>query len=94
MSWLNKLFGKKETSSNVAKQRLQMVLIHDRSDISPGVIEQIKDEIIEVIARRLSVDSDNVVINLTQTSNESRLVAEIPLQSGKAAGWRSGGLAK
>jgi cell division topological specificity factor len=82
MSWLNKLFGKKETSSNVAKQRLQMVLIHDRSDISPGVIEQIKDEIIEVIARRLSVDSDNVVINLTQTSNESRLVAEIPLQKG------------
>jgi len=83
MSWLNKLFGKKETSSNVAKQRLQMVLIHDRSDISPGVIEQIKDEIIEVIARRLSVDSDNVVINLTQTSNESRLVAEIPLQAGR-----------
>lgn len=83
MSWLNKLFGKKETSSNVAKQRLQMVLIHDRSDISPGVIEQIKDEIIEVIARRLSVDSDNVVINLTHTSNESRLVAEIPLQAGR-----------
>lgn len=94
MSWLNKIFGKKETSSNVAKQRLQMVLIHDRSDISPGVIEQIKDEIIEVIARRLSVDSDNVVVNLTQSSNESRLVAEIPLQSERAAKWRSGGVAK
>ncbi|MFO7538513.1 MAG: cell division topological specificity factor MinE [Chloroflexota bacterium] len=82
MSWINRLLGKKETSSSVAKQRLQMVLIHDRSDISPGVIEQIKDEIIEVIARRLSIDSENVVINLTQSSNESRLVAEIPLQTG------------
>lgn len=80
MSWLDKLLGRKETSSNVAKQRLQMVLIHDRSDISPAVIEQIKDEIIEVITRRLSIDSENVVINLTQSSNESRLVAEIPLQ--------------
>jgi cell division topological specificity factor len=80
MSWLNRLLGKKETSSSVAKQRLQMVLIHDRSDISPGLIEQIKDEIIEVIARRLSIDSENVVVNLTQSSSESRLVAEIPLQ--------------
>jgi cell division topological specificity factor len=81
MSWLNRLLGKKETSSSVAKQRLQMVLIHDRSDISPGVIEQIKDEIIEVIARRLSIDSENVVVNLTQSASESRLVAEIPLQA-------------
>jgi cell division topological specificity factor len=83
MNWLNRLLGKKETSSSVAKQRLQMVLIHDRSDISPGIIEQIKDEIIEVIARRLSIDSENVVVNLTQSASESRLVAEIPLQASK-----------
>jgi cell division topological specificity factor len=82
MSWLSRLLGRKETSSSVAKQRLQMVLIHDRSDISPGIIEQIKDEIIEVIARRLSIDSENVVVNLTQSASESRLVAEIPLQAG------------
>jgi cell division topological specificity factor len=84
MSWLNRLLGRKETSSSVAKQRLQMVLIHDRSDISPGIVEQIKDEIIEVIARRLSIDSENVVVNLTQSASESRLVAEIPLQAGRA----------
>ena len=81
MSWLDRLFGKKETSSSVAKQRLQMVLIHDRSEISPGLVEQIKDEIIEVIAKRLAVDSEKVVVNLTQAGRESRLVAEIPLQA-------------
>ncbi len=81
MSWLDKLFGRTETSSSVAKSRLQMVLTHDRSDISPGLLEEIKDEIIEVIARRLAIDPDLVVINLNQTGNESRLVAEIPLQS-------------
>lgn len=80
MNWVSRLFGQKEKSSAVAKQRLQMVLIHDRSDISPGLIEQIKDDIIEVIARRLAIDSDNVVVNLAQTARESRLVAEIPLQ--------------
>ena len=80
MSWVSRLFGQKEKSSAIAKQRLQMVLIHDRSDISPGLIEQIKDDIIEVIARRLAIDPDNVVVNLAQTARESRLVAEIPLQ--------------
>lgn len=81
MSWVGRLFGQREKSGAVAKQRLQMVLIHDRSDISPGLIEQIKDDIIEVIAKRLAIDPDNVVINLTQTAQESRLVAEIPLQA-------------
>lgn len=80
MSWVSRIFGQKEKSSAVAKQRLQMVLIHDRSDISPGLIEQIKDDIIEVIARRLAIDPDNVVVNLAQTARESRLVAEIPLR--------------
>lgn len=79
MSWIGRLFGQKEKSGAVAKKRLQMVLIHDRSDISPGLIEQIKDDIIEVIAKRLAIDPDNVVVNLAQTAQESRLVAEIPI---------------
>ena len=79
MSWLSRIFGPKETSSDVAKQRLQMVLIHDRSDVSPGLLEEIKDEIIAVIAKRLAIDPEKVEVNLAQTARESRLVAEIPL---------------
>ena len=48
MGWLDRLFGQKEKSGAVAKQRLQMVLIHDRSEVSPGLLEQIKDDIIGV----------------------------------------------
>lgn len=80
MGWLDRLLRNKEKSGAVAKQRLQMVLIHDRSDVSPGLLEEIKDDIIEVITRRLEIDSDNVVINLTQEGRESVLVAEVPLQ--------------
>ena len=81
-SWLSRLFGQKEKSGAVAKQRLQMVLIHDRSEVSPGLLEQIKDDIIAVIARHLTIDPDNVEVNLTQSARESRLVAEVPLVSG------------
>jgi cell division topological specificity factor len=80
MGWLDRLLGREETSGSVAKSRLQMVLTHDRSDISPGLMEQIKDDIIEVIADRLAIDREHVVVNLTSTSKESRLIAEIPLQ--------------
>jgi cell division topological specificity factor len=81
MSWLNRLLGKEEKSSTVAKSRLQMVLTHDRSDISPGLIDEIKDDIIAVIAKRLDIDPDQVVVNLTHTQRESRLVAEIPIRA-------------
>jgi cell division topological specificity factor len=86
MSWISRLFGKNETSSAVAKRRLQMVLVHDRSDVSPGLIAQIKDDIIEVIAKRLAIDPEHVVVNLSQTARESRLVAEIPLLNGQKRG--------
>jgi cell division topological specificity factor len=80
MSWLNRLFRSDEKSGSVAKTRLQMVLTHDRSSISPGLIEEIKDDIIEVIAKRLDIDPDNVVVSLDTNRRESRLVAEIPIQ--------------
>ena len=79
MGWLDRLLGNKEKSSAVAKKRLQMVLIHDRSDVSPGLLEEIKDEIIEVIMRRLEIDRENVEVNLTQEGRDSVLVAEVPL---------------
>lgn len=79
MSWLDRFLGKKEKSSAVAKKRLQMVLIHDRSDIPPGLLEQIKDDIIAVITTRLHIDPENVVVNVEHSSKENRLVAEVPL---------------
>lgn len=84
MNWFERLLGKKEKSGATAKQRLQMVLIHDRADVSPGLLEQIKDDIIEVIAKRLEINPDTVVVNLDNSAQESRLVAEIPLlQNGR-----------
>jgi cell division topological specificity factor len=80
MGWLNKLFKTEEKSGSVAKTRLQMTLTHDRSSISPGLIQEIKDDIIEVIAKRLDIDREHVVVNLDSNRRESRLVAEIPIQ--------------
>ncbi len=84
MSWLDRLLRRgKLTSRQIAKDRLQMVLIHDRSDISPGMLEALKDEIIATIGERVEVHREGVVFTLEQDGRESRLIADIPLSPKK-----------
>jgi cell division topological specificity factor len=88
MNWIDKLLGRDEKSGVTAKKRLQMVLIHDRSDVSPGVLAQIKDEIIQVFVKHLDINPEDVVVNVDQDERESRLVAEVPLMAVHANGRR------
>ncbi len=79
-NFLDRLAGRREPSSaKSAKERLKLVLIHDRTDVAPGVIEAMRDEIIAVISKHIDIDRDAVRINLTQDQHVSRLVADIPL---------------
>jgi cell division topological specificity factor len=80
-SILDRVFGgRKPSSSQIAKERLQLVLVHDRSDLTPEQVAAMKDEILEVIARYVEFDRENVRISLTSTNRESMLHAEIPIQ--------------
>ena len=79
-NFLARLTGRRPQRSAVtAKERLKLVLVHDRSDISPAVMEAMRDELISTISRHVDIDRDHVAINLTQTNRESRLIADIPL---------------
>lgn len=84
MNILSRLFGGREpTSREVAKERLQLVLVHDRSNLSPEQVERMKDEILEVISRYVEFDRQMVNIRLTNQERESILHAEIPIQPGQ-----------
>jgi cell division topological specificity factor len=76
MAWI---FGRKK-SANSAKERLQLVLIHDRTDLTPSELESLKDDLIEAISRYVEIDPMAVNIKMTQDGREQRLVADIPLQ--------------
>jgi cell division topological specificity factor len=77
---LERLTGHKPASSaQAAKERLKLVLIHDRSDISPGMLDSLKDKIILVTSRHVAVDAASVTVNLAQEGRTQRLVADIPL---------------
>ena len=74
------LFRRKK-SANSAKERLQLVLIHDRTDMSPSQLESLKDALIATISRYIEIDPTAVRINVAQDGREQRLVADIPLKS-------------
>ena len=80
MGFLNRLFGSRQpTSRQVAKERLQLVLVQDRINISPAMLETMKDELIKVISRYVEIDSGGVEVTFTQGKRQSRLVADIPV---------------
>lgn len=79
-------FLKKESdgSKNIAKDRLKFVLIHDRAMLPSGVLEQMKDEIIEVISKYVDIDKESLNIEIAQNPENNRksaLVANIPLKN-------------
>lgn len=79
MGFLNRVFGGEPQSAEKAKERLQLVLIHDRAGLSPGKLDALKDELIQVISRHIDIDVDSVEIALTNDRKQQRLVADIPL---------------
>ena len=76
--FLSKLF-KSDKSGNVAKERLQLVLIHDRNDISPEVLNALKIEMIQTIKKYLEIDEGGIEIKLNKEDRSVALVASIPL---------------
>lgn len=75
----------KNNSKNVAKERLRLVLIHDRTNVSPKFLDMLKGDIIKVISDYMVIDEENLEIKLTRTKRESdnsqvpALIANIPI---------------
>ena len=77
---------RKETGKEIATERLRLVLAHDRANISPGLLEELKDEIIAVISRHMDVEPDKVQVSFKEDQRETRLVADIPLKGRRRTG--------
>lgn len=81
MSFLDALFGKRERSSDVARDRLLTVLVHDRVKLTPDMMEQLKADLSAVIARYVpSVDAGAIEVTLLRGEAVDHLKADIPLR--------------
>jgi cell division topological specificity factor len=74
------LTGRRNRSASQAKERLKLVLINDRTDLTPTAMEALKDELLAVISRYVEIDPSAVKITMTQDGRQQRLVADVPLK--------------
>ncbi|HHT66187.1 MAG TPA: cell division topological specificity factor MinE [Clostridiales bacterium] len=91
-----KFFSKEQNKSkDVAKERLKLVLIHDRANVSPKFLEMVKGDIIKVISNYMEIDEAGFDIRLSRIEQEdenytSALVANIPIKRMKNMGKNNG----
>ena len=79
MEALMKIFGKKEPSGKVARNRLKVVLVHDRINISPEIMENMRNDIVKVISRYVDIDMNAMEMSLANDDDSVALVANIPV---------------
>jgi len=74
------MLGKESASSKtVAKERLRLVLVHDRASISPAMLNRLREDLIKVISNYMEIDEAALEFNLLQDDDEVALVANIPV---------------
>ncbi|SHI43428.1 cell division topological specificity factor MinE [Propionispora hippei] len=85
---IQRLFGKDSAGSkDIAKERLRLVLVHDRANVSPQFMEILKDDMIRVISNYMEINERDMEVNLTNTNSSVALVANIPVNRMKRGAW-------
>lgn len=82
LAYFKRLFGR-EDSRQTAKDRLHLVLVHDRTNLSPQVMESLKEELIAVISKYMEFDEQSIDVSLDRDDHTVALVANIPIREVK-----------
>lgn len=89
MSFLSNFFKSSESSSDIAKNRLKVAITSDRAVCSPELMEQMKNDIIEVISKYVDIDTEGLDIKVTKTELDEEsgpinaLLANIPIKGSR-----------
>jgi cell division topological specificity factor len=75
-----RFFGQKGDSSNDAKSRLKFLLVHDEVELTPVQLENMKEEIMQVIARYVDVDVEGVDFRLDKSDGHIALISNVPVK--------------
>ena len=81
----NKLLGffrqaeAEENSKEVARNRLRVVLMQDRTNLTPQILERMRGELVDLLSRYLEMDKDALELNLEQDGEQMALALSIPV---------------
>jgi len=79
---LLRLFGSRPASANVARERLQILLAHERGLLGqPDLLVRLREEILAAVSRHVALDPDKVIVRMGRGKNVSTLEVDIELPS-------------
>lgn len=67
-------------SKDVARERLRLVLMHDRAGMSPEVLDDLREALIEAISRYVEIDRRGIQVELRRRGQAMALTASIPVR--------------
>lgn len=73
-------FFREKNTGKTARKRMQMVLMHDRLDLTPDVMDQLKDDILEVLSRYMDIDQETMSVDLEQGNDYTALVSNVHIK--------------
>lgn len=82
MGFMSFFLGEKKQTASVAKERLQLILAHERSGrqaATPDYLPQLKAELIAVISKYVNIDPSHVVVEREHQDNLEVLAVKIEL---------------
>ncbi len=80
-SWKNNA-----NSRNNAKSRLKLIIAHDRACINPDMMKAMREEILDVVARYVEVDREEMEFSLSNDQRMTSLTANLPIRQIKRIG--------
>ena len=73
----------KENAKDVARNRLKLVLMQDRTNLTPYLLERMRGEMIEVLSKYVEMDKDELELNFEQEGDSMALMLSIPVLRAK-----------
>ncbi len=80
IDFIQRLLGREKPSGALARERLRLVLAHDRSDLNPELLEQMRREILEVVQKYVEIDLESGDVSLETGDRVTALVANLPIR--------------